>query len=90
MFADRFDQPQLMVDLAKQNGSRVRRDHLIGRLDFDGPIEFRLKESILSFTHRVILPCKGLLVAYPLNAEDYAMVPFILSELREYFGITGT
>ena len=83
LFGQRFDQPKLVIEFSQQDSTGVRSDSLLARLNFDRPVEFRFKESTLRFTHRVILPCKGIASYYPIDAEDHAMVLFISLALRE-------
>ena len=57
LFGQRFDQPKLVIEFSQQDSTSVQSNSLLGCLSFDRPIEFRFKESTLSFNHRVILPC---------------------------------
>jgi len=55
VLGNRIEQPESMLDLAKQDHTGIGRDSMIGRLNLDRAIELGLKKVILVFTHRVIL-----------------------------------
>jgi hypothetical protein len=43
LFGQRFDESQSVIGLPQQHGAGMRSDSLLGCLDFDGPVEFRLE-----------------------------------------------
>jgi hypothetical protein len=76
MLGKRFDQSQLMVELAEQHGSGVRGDFLFGGLHLDGPVKIGLEEKVLIFAHCMILPRVRESVECLTDAEETAKVSF--------------
>lgn len=54
---NRIGQSESMIGFAEQDNPGVGGQPLIGSLNLDRTIEFRLKKVTLSFTNRVILLC---------------------------------